>query len=156
MARTVDRLLPGQPGDILDPRSRHNIHVTRADDLDVVGEWARDTLYAAVRRAEREERVVVLDYGRSALYLADGADLSYEPPRRLGFAAPPMLHVGAPWRFQPDQHTTTAVDAVTVSPEFDILVPAFDWADLSEEDVLPPIDARRSRTPAGSGTGTPG
>jgi hypothetical protein len=155
MARTVDRLLPGQPGNILDPRSRHNIHVTRADDLNAVDAWARDTLYAAVQHAEREECVVVLDYGRSALYLTDGADLSYEPPRGLGFAAPPMLHVAAPRRFQPDEHATTAVDAVTVSPAFDILVPAFDWTDLSEEDLLPPIDTRRSRTPAGTGAGTP-
>lgn len=45
---------------------------------------------------------------------------------------------------------------MTVSPTFDILIPAFDWNDLDEQDVLPPIDRRGSRSPTGTGTGTPG
>ncbi len=150
---------PGRLGaadDVLDPRSRHNVHVTRAADLDAVGPWSAETLYAAVRRADSEERVVVLDYGRRELYLAAGGELAYEPPQRLGLAAPPALHVAEPYRLDPDRQTATAIDPVSVSPEFDILVPAFDWQELSDDDVLPPVDRRPSQTPAGSGAGTPG
>ena len=142
--------------DVLDPRSRHNVHVTRAADLDAIGPWSGETLYTAVRRADDEERVVVLDYGRRELYLAAGTDLTYEPPRGLGLAAPPTLHVAEPHRIGPDRQTSTAIDPVVVSPEFDVLVPAFDWEALGDDDVLPPVDRQPSETPAGSGTGTPG
>jgi hypothetical protein len=142
--------------DVLDPRSRHNVHVTSAADLDAIGPWSHETLYAAVRRADDEERVVVLDYGRRELYLAAGTDLTYEPPRGLGLAAPAALRVADPHRIDPEQLTTAAVEPVVVSPEFDVLVPAFDWETLSEDDVLPPVDRQPSQTPAGSGTGTPG
>jgi len=142
--------------DILDPRSRHNVHVTRARDIDAIGPWSRETLYAAVRRADDEERVVALDYGRRELYLAAGSDLTYEPPQGLGLAVPPVLHVAEPHRIDPDRQATTAIDSVAVSPEFDVLVPAFDWEALGDDDTLPPVDHRPSETPAGSGTGTPG
>lgn len=56
-----------------------------------------------------------------------GTELTYEPPQGLGLRAPPALYVAEPYRIDPDQQTTTAVEPVIVSPEFDILVPAFDW-----------------------------
>ncbi|MFC7325079.1 hypothetical protein ACFQMF_10875 [Halorubrum rutilum] len=142
--------------DILDPRSRHNIHVTRAADLDAVGPWSGETLVAAVRRADGEERVVVIDYGRHELYLAAGTELTYEPPQRLGLAAPPELYVAEPHRIDLDHQTTTAIEPVVVSPKFDILVPAFDWEELSDDDMLPPTNRQPSGTSVGSGTGTPG
>jgi hypothetical protein len=142
--------------DVLDPRSQHNVHVTRAADVEATGPWSGETLYAAVRRADDEDRVVVLDYGRGELYLAAGADLAYEPPRGLGLAAPPALRVAEPHRIDPDGGTSTAVEPVVVSPEFDVLVPAFDWETLGEDDVLPPVDRQPSGTAAGSGAGTPG
>lgn len=123
--------------DVLDPRSRHNRHVTRPDDIEPVDGWPRETLYEAVR-------------------LADGSALDYDPPRRLGFAAPPALHVAAPQRFEPQAGTTTPADPGSVSPRFDILVPAFDRAELNEDDALPPVARRVSRSSTGAGSGSPG
>lgn len=145
----------GEPGDILDPRSRHNIHVTHEDDLAAIGPWSSETLYMAVRRADNKEWVVVLDYDRRELYLAASTDLTYEPPQGFGFTSVPALHVDEPHRIVHTQQQTTSIDPVIVSPEFDILVPAFDWQELSDDDVLPPIDHQSSGTPARSGTGTP-
>lgn len=145
--------------DVTDPRSRHNIHVTAKEDLRGVGEWSRETLYQSVRFADRNsdrDFVVVLDYQRPAMYLTPGTALRYEPPRVLGVAAPPALHVRDPHRYDPDGPTATSVHPVTVSPKFDILVPAFEWNDLDEQDVIPPIDRRSSRSPTGTGSGTPG
>ncbi|MEZ3162729.1 hypothetical protein ABNG03_16680 [Halorubrum sp. RMP-47] len=146
----------GRPDDVLNPRSRNNVHVTRAADLDPVGPWSRETLYAAVRRADSEERVVVLDYGRREIYLTAGAGIAYEPPQGLGLASPPTLHVAEPHRFAPGQRAATAIDPVDVAPEFDILVPAFDWDEIDDDDVLPPVHRRPSGTSAGSGAGTSG
>lgn len=148
--------LLGGPDDVLDPRSRHNVHVTRAADLDPVGPWSRETLYAVVRRADGEERVVVLDYARREIYLTAGDGLAYEPPQGLGLASPPTLRVAEPHRVAPDQGAVTAIDPVDVAPEFDVLVPAFDWDEIDEDDVLPPVHRRPSGAPAGSGTGTSG
>ena len=142
--------------DVLDPCSRHNVHVSRPADLDGIGPWSAETLYAAVRRADGEGRVVVLDYGRRELYLAAGDELTYEPPRGLGLAAPPALRVDEPHRVVPERQATAAVEPVVVSPEFDVLVPAFDWEELGDDDLFPPVDRRPSETPAGSGAGTPG
>lgn len=145
--------------DVTAPQSRHNIHVTSRDDLRGVGEWSGSTLYEAVRFADTDtdvDAVVVLDYRRTAVYLAPGTALRYEPPRGLGVAAPPALHVREPLLYDPDGPTATAIAPVTVSPTFDILVPAFDWNELDEQDTLPPIDRRGSRSPTSSGTGTPG
>jgi hypothetical protein len=142
--------------DVLDPRSRHNRHVTRPEDVEPVGGWPRETLYEAVRLADGEGGVVVIDYGRSELYVADGSGLDYEPPRRLGFVAPPVLHVAAPRRFESRTGTTTPADPVSVSPRFDILVPAFDWEQLDEDDALPPVARRASRSATGAGTGSSG
>jgi len=140
--------------DVIDPRSRHNVHVTGPEDLQDTGEWSSETLYAAVIRADGDDLVVVLDYGRTALYLATGPDLTYEPPRVLGFAAPPALHVADPALFDPETGTAESVEPVVVTPAFDILVPAFDWEEMDEGDVLPPVHTARSAT--GSETGTPG
>lgn len=143
--------------DVTAPASRHNLHVTRRDDLEATGPWSTETLYRAVKRAdEGESDVVVLDYARSNLYLAASSKLTYTPPKGLGFAAPPALAVVDPRRFDPDALTTEPHDSVTVSPEFDILVPAFDWEELSEDDILPPMDTRRTPAPTGTQTGTSG
>lgn len=149
----------GDP-DVTAPRSPHSVHVADRDDIRGVDPWSRDTLYRAVRFADDgEERVVVLDYGRAALYLAAGSDLTYRPPRALGLRAPPALRVAAPVRYDPDGPRTapTETDALVVSPEFDVLVPAFD-ADPVDEDDLPPLDPGRTRSSshAGVGAGTPG
>lgn len=147
----------GHHTDVTAPQSRHNIHVTSRDDLRGVGEWTGETLYEAVRFADSNgDFVVILDYRQRALYLAPGTGLQYEPPRGLGVAAPPVLHVRDPHLYDPAGPTATAIAPLTVSPKFDILVPAFDWNELDEQDVLPPIDRRGSRSPTGSGTGTPG
>lgn len=145
--------------DLTAPRSRHNLHVTGPEDLRDVAGWSRETLYAAVEYADDGgDRVVVLDYGREALYVAAAGDLTYRPPRALGFGAPPALEVDDPLLYDPEapaDRRTEPTDPVTVSPEFDILVPAFDWEELDEEP-LPPVDSRLSGSPTRSGTGTPG
>lgn len=147
---------PRVDADVIDPRSRHNVHVTGPGDLQDTGEWSSETLYAAVARADSDDLVVVLDYGRTALYLAAGTDLTYEPPRALGLAAPPALGVADPALFDPETGTAEPVDAVVVTPAFDILVPAFDWEEMDEDDVLPPVHTTGSYSATGSGTGTPG
>lgn len=88
--------------------------------------------------------------------ISAGADLTYEPPRGLGLAAPPALRVAEPHRIDPDREATNPIEPVVVSPEFDVLIPAFDWEALSNDDILPPVERRPSETPAGSGTGTLG
>jgi hypothetical protein len=145
---------PRTDRDLLAPASRHNRHVTGPDDLRGIAGWSRDDLYRAVRAAaDVEDGCVVVDYGRERLYLARGTTLTYYPPRALGVAGPPALHVRDPLVFDPaDGASTTAAD-VTVSPTFDILVPAFDWADLDEGELLPPVHRRPTATGTGSGTG---
>jgi len=123
-----------------------------------VAGWSRDTLYEAVKFADGEDRVVVLDYGRERLYVADGADLAYHPPRALGLGAPPALEVAEPLLYDPDapeRRRTEPHESVRVSPEFDVLVPAFDWEDRGEEP-LPPVDSRPTGSASRLGTGSPG
>jgi hypothetical protein len=144
-------------GDLLDPRSRHNVYVSGADDVAGVGPWSADALLRAVRRADgRPDGVVVVDHGRERLYLAAGTGLRYDPPRALGVAAPPALVVDDPDRYDPDDGVVhEGPDRVTVSPAFDLLVPAFDFPD-DAEDAPPPLGGRRTGDPAGAGRGTPG
>lgn len=143
--------------DLLDPRSRHSYHVTDREDLPAVGPWPRDALYRAVCRAgDRPDDVVVLDYDRTALYLAGGTDLSYDPPRMLGVAGPPLLHVGDPATYDPGADAVVdGPDRVTVSPAFDLLVPAFDFPEDLDE-APPPLGGERAGVPAGTGRGTSG
>lgn len=145
-----------RPGrrDLLAPESRHNIHVTDEADLRGIEGWSRETLYAAVKAADDgEDGCVVLDYDRAALYLTSGADLTYHPPRAFGLADPPALEVAAGLVYDPDDGAVDPLaDAVMVSPRFDILVPAFDWEDLDEDDLLPPVE-RYTTTPSDLPTG---
>lgn len=142
--------------DLLDPRSRHNIHVSTKDDLRAIPPWSQDVLYQAVRAADAQsDHVVVVDYGRAHLYVVATNDLSYDPPEALGLRTPPVLHVTDPTRFDPDGPTLVPHQSVTVSPEFDILVPAFDWDELGQDELLPPIDHQPTESPSSTGTGSP-
>lgn len=145
--------MPSSPP-ITDPRSRHNIHVTARSDLHDVGPWSTDVLYAAVVAADRAdgEQAAVLDYGRENIYVAGVDSLTYHPPETLGFESPPTLAVTDPQLYDPDEPALLASESVEISPEFDILIPAFDWEELSEEDLLPPVDKRPSESPTGSET----
>lgn len=142
---------PIVPRDITAPRSRHNRHITRKEDLEPVGSWSRDQLYEAVERADAEERLVVLDYSRERLYLARATDLTYVPPRILGLAADPALRVSDPGVFDPETGAVEPTVSVTVAPKFDILVPAFDWE--TADDWEPPRP-RRQESPTGTPTGS--
>ena len=154
--------------DVLAPRSRHNRHVTTPSDIEAVGEWRRDQLFAAVEAADERAAVVVIDYGRTALYLAAPAGLAYEPPQLFGIRQAAALHVADPVRFDPEREQTSPVSAddgeppapparldptrvvVTVSPSFDLLVPAFDWDEQPDDDTVPPLSRRPSQSPAGT------
>lgn len=143
--------------EITDARSRHNIHVTRRDDIEPVDPWSRDTLYAAVKRADKAAAVVVLDYGREQLWLAAPDDLTYVPPAAVGrgFGTDPGLIVEEPRLFDPASGTLRRSRASSreITPEFDILIPAFDWEEL-DESVLPP-EVNLHQQPTDSSTGTP-
>ncbi len=148
-------MTPRDATDVTAPASRHNLHVTDREDLVGVGPWSRDELWAAVQRADGEGSVVVLDYGRERLYLADDADVSYRPPTALGLADAPGLRVASPRPYDPDDGTVgTAGEPVTVTPEFDVLVPAFDW-EAPDEEWEPPEPEYRQR-PTGSPSGAVG
>lgn len=149
MKPTADR-------DVLDPRSRHNRHVTARDDIDAVPPWSVEELYRAVVAADRQadDVVVILDYSRSNLYLVVSSAIEYEPPAMLGIGSPPVLQVIDPLRFDPEANAAVPHVSVLVAPEFDILVPAFDWDEITDDDVLPPITIRPTESP--TGTGTPG
>jgi len=143
--------------DILAPESRHNLHVTGRSDLRDVGDWSAETLYQAVKAADAAgDHVVVLDYGRSNIYLCDPDTLTYHPPKALGLEAPATLALTEPERFDPTGPKVVPHEPVEVAPEFDILIPAFDWDELTEDDILPPTHIRSSDSPTGAGTGTPG
>lgn len=148
-------MYPLVDADITAPASRHNIHVTDRSDLDGIDAWSRDELYRAVKTADEDGSLVVVDYDRSLLYLAARSALTYHPPRVLGLAAEPTLHVAGPTRYDPATAETEPLEARVVSPTFDVLVPAFDWTDLTEAD-LPPPRSSRSGAPSGRGTGSPG
>lgn len=143
--------------DLLDPRSRHSHHVTDREDLPAVGPWSPAALYRAVRRADDDpDGVVVLDHGRATLYIAGGTALRYDPPRLLGVAGPPALHVDDPVSYDPETDAVTdGPGQVTVSPAFDVLVPAFDFPDDLDE-APPPLGGSRAGQPADTGRGTPG
>jgi len=95
---------------------------------------------------------VVLDYGRERLYLARAADLTYVPPRILGLAADPALRVSDPGVFDPETGAVEPAASVTVAPEFDVLVPAFDWEEM--DDGWEPPRPRRQESPTGTPTGS--
>jgi hypothetical protein len=140
--------------DVTDPMSRHNLHVTAESDLVDIGPWTREQLYAAVERADDEQGVVVLDYGREALYLADRDSLSYLPPTALGFGDQPGLGVEEPQQYDPEtgRLNRARVESVTVAPAFDILIPAFDWTEPDEHWEPPEIEYREqpSNSPSGA------
>ena len=142
---------------ITHPQSRHNIHVTRRSDIEPVDPWSRDELFAGVKRAADDGCVVVVDYGREQLWLADRDELTYVRPSQVGhgFGTHPGLLVGTPRLFEPASETVhrTRVQTRAVSPEFDILIPAFDWDEL-DESVLPP-EVEFLERPTDSPAGTP-
>ncbi|PSP20374.1 hypothetical protein BRC62_00005, partial [Halobacteriales archaeon QH_10_67_13] len=90
--------------------------------------------------------------GRERLYLADATGLTYIPPRALGLAADPALQVSDPAVFDPETGAVELVASVTVAPEFDVLVPAFDWEEM--DDGWEPPRPRRRDSPASSPTGS--
>ena len=139
---------------ITDPASCHSRHVAGRADVTSVGPWSGDQLYAAVERADAEGDVVVVDYARERLYLADADDLTYVPPEALGLASPPELRVEGPRRYVPDGGSVgrVRVRSVTVSPEFDILVPAFDQSEPDEGWEPPELEyqERPSGSPSGA------
>jgi len=139
--------------DVTDPRSRHNLHVTERADLTDIGPWSADQLYRAVERADTEDSVVVLDYGREQLYLVDRDSVAYLPPAALGFAEEPGLQVTDPRRYNPDGDTLVRGRraSVTVTPEFDILVPAFDWEEPDEYWEPPELVSTERSTDSPSG-----
>ena len=147
---------PREPPRITDPESRHNLHVTREADLIAVGPWSRAELYAAVERADAADRVVVLDYGRERIYLVDESDVTYLSPKALGFADAPGVRLAEPQPYSPSDGTVGRIRAqtVVVSPEFDLLIPAFDWSEPDDEWEPPELDYRDR--PAGSPTGAIG
>ena len=159
--------------DVTAPGSRHSIHVTGSDDLVGVAGWSAEELYRAVKHVDDGSdgpatRTVVIDYGRDRLYAARASALTYRPPRGLGLLDTPALDVADPELLSVDPGAadaegagdgtarTGSFESVTVAPEFDVLVPAFDWEEMDVDDLPPPIDYRPSGTAPGAGTGTPG
>jgi hypothetical protein len=144
------------PAAVTDPMSRHNLHVTAESDLVDIGPWSSDQLYAAVERADAEDGIVVLDYGRDQLYLVDDDDVTYLPPTALGFGESPGLDVTEPRRYDPETGRVgrVRVESVTVAPEFDILVPAFDWTEPDEHWEPPELEYQEQ--PSGSPSGAVG
>lgn len=139
------------------PTSRHNLHVTQESDLIGIGPWSKEQLYAAVERADTGDKLVVLDYGREQLYLAESDDVRYLQPTALGLAEAPGLWVGDPQPYNPDDGTVGRVraDSLVVSPAFDILIPAFEWPEPDDEWDPPELEyrERESDTPAGAAGG---
>lgn len=146
-------MVSGESPTVTDPMSRHNLHVTQKSDLIDIGPWSRDQLYAAVERADDEDEAVVLDYGRTQLYLAGTDDLTYLPPAAFGFADDPGLRVDSPRAFDPDEKRVGRVrtQSITVSPEFDILIPAFDWTEPDDQWEPPEFDYQDSPSESPSG-----
>jgi hypothetical protein len=146
------RVGPVVDRDVFAPESRHNYYVTSPADLQDVAGWSRGELYAAVEAADDgEDGCVVVDYGRDALYLAAGRRLSYRPPRLFGVGGEPALVVPEARQYDPESGEGEPLGEVVVSPTFDVLVPAFDWSALDEDD-LPPTVPWGSRSPASAGT----
>jgi hypothetical protein len=122
----------------------------RRADLTDVRDWTQAELYAAVERADAEDAVVVIDYGRALLYLADQADVTFVPPRRLGLSGEPGLRVRTPAVYDPETDAVSGldVDERLVAPEFDVLIPAFDW-ETQDEDSMP-IEPEYRERPSGA------
>lgn len=139
--------------DVLAPSSRHNLHVTDRDDLIGVGPWSRDQLWTAVERADREGDIVVLDYGRDQLYLIASDDVRYLRPRALGLAESGGLRLSEPRVYDPDSDTVSRprVESMVVSPQFDILIPAFDWSEPDEHWEPPEFEYRERSSDSPSG-----
>lgn len=138
-------------GDPTAPLSPHSVHVATPDDIPPVEPWTVEQLYAAVETADRRGLAVVLDYGREHLYLADGDRLTYRPPGLFG--DPPALVVSDPLAATvADAVTVEAENRRTVSPAFDVLVPASGLAEEAD-DPLPPVDRRSTDAPTGARTG---
>lgn len=133
--------------------SRHVIYVTEPADLADVAGWPAETLFSVVEAADPLDRLVVLDYGRERLYAA--ADVAFDRPTVFGLIEPGELTVEDPLlvdladgiEFREHERT------VTVAPEFDVLVPAFEWVD-EEVELLPPTDRRDRPSPSPHGTPT--
>lgn len=149
-------MAPRERTSVTAPESRHNLHVRRESDLLGIGPWSKEQLYAAVERADTEGEAVVLDYGHGRLYLAETGHITYLPPTALGFAGAPGIRVKAPRTYDPDDDCVgrTRVGSVTVSPEFDILIPAFEWPEPDDEWEPPELDYRER--PSGSPAGATG
>lgn len=147
---------PLEATDITAPGSRHNLHVTAESDLIDIGPWTQQQLYRAVERAESEDCVVVLDYGREQLYIVDRKKIAYIPPTALGLASEPGLRVTDPRTYDPDDDVIgrSRTDSLVVSPEFDILIPAFDWTEVDDAWEPPELDYREQ--PSGTTSGTVG
>jgi hypothetical protein len=145
---------PGEPATITDPMSRHNLHVTAESDLVDIGPWTADQLYAAVERADFVDGVVVLDYGRERLHLVAREGVAYLPPTALGFGDQPGLELDEPRPYDPETDTLgrVRVESVTVAPEFDILIPAFDRTEPDEHWEPPELEYqdRPSGSPSGA------
>ena len=141
---------PLEPDDITAPAFRHNVYVTRRAGLTDVRDWTQAELYAAVERADAEDAVVVIDYGRALLYLADRADVTFVPPRRLGLsgASGPGDRTPAVYDPETDAASGLDVDERLVSPEFDILIPALNWESRDEDSM--PIEPEYRERPSGS------
>jgi hypothetical protein len=141
------------PADVTAPMSRHNLHVTQKGDLIDIGPWSQTQLWAAVQRADDDGSIVVLDYGREQLYLVDTDDATYLPPTALGFADSPGLRVREPRTYDPERGTVSRarVDTRTVAPEFDILIPAFDWTEPDDQWEPPELEYRERPTDTPSG-----
>lgn len=152
----ASRMDPLDREDVTAPMSRHNLHVTGESNLIDVGPWSSEQLYAAVKRADSEGELVVLDYGRERLYLAGSERVGYVPPTALGFGAAPGLRVEEPRAYDPegDELARSRRDSVLVSPEFDILVPAFDRTEPDETWEPPEFEHRDSPSETGVGSGT--
>jgi hypothetical protein len=149
-------MTPRDTADVTDPMSRHNLHVIAESALVDIGPWAADQLHAAVERADDEDAVVILDYGREVLYLVDSDNVAYVPPTALGFGDEPGLEVEEPRPYDPDTDTLgrVRVESATVAPEFDILIPAFDWSEPDEYWEPPEFEYRDQ--PSGSPSGAVG
>lgn len=154
--RAASRMDPLDREDVTAPMSRHNLHVTGESDLIDIGPWSSEQLYAAVERADSEGELVVLDYGRERLYLAGSERVGYVPPTALGFGEASGVRVEEPRTYDPegDELARSRLDSVFVSPEFDILVPAFNRTELDETWEPPEFEHRDSPSETGVGSGT--
>jgi hypothetical protein len=144
---------PRDAAEVTAPASRHNLHVTERSDLLGIGPWLQDQLWAAVERADREGELVVLDYGREQLSLVATEDVTYLPPSVLGFAESGGLRVREPRTYDPDRAAVSKprVESRVIAPEFDILIPAFDWPEPDEQWEPPELEYRERPSDSPSG-----